>query len=174
MDSTALTACLKPAGGEFCPPLMWSCSCLSQSRCHLAILVCLSGVYSRNIKSQGTPSLNLWRKMKTVIQRLYFSRVLLSWFYSSFWGTRKEMSEPQIQSLPYVLITDISMWCIFFSSCAHCKTGKLKSTSMRSVSTQKLLWPPKDTNLTPKMDYLPLWQDKEFLCADKPMILHPT
>lgn len=71
-------------------PRVWSYFCLSQSCCHLALLTWFSGVYSRNIKSQGTPSLNLWRKMKTVIQRLYFSHVFLSWFYFSFWGTWKK------------------------------------------------------------------------------------
>jgi len=53
------------------------------------------------------------------------------------------MNKPQIQSLPYVLITDVLMWCVFSHPVFTIESGKLKSTSIRSVCTQKFCWPKK-------------------------------
>lgn len=137
----------------------------------VATLTCFSGVCSRKMKSQGTPSLNLWREWKQG------SRGFISPMF--FWADFISLSEEHERN--GWATNSISSWCsyhrhlnvvYFLSSCVYSKTGKLKST--RSVPTQNLLWPPKNKTLIQKMDYLLMWQDKELLCADKAMILHPA
>lgn len=53
------------------------------------------------------------------------------------------MNKLQIQSLPYVLTTDNSMWCGFFSPCVYYKKWKIEKDKYQICLYSKILLTPK-------------------------------
>lgn len=119
---------------QFSTCLMWTYFCIKNSADSYWSGFVEPTVEERN---HGAPALEILERKWKYRWKIIFSHMHFLSDFIPFSKEHGKMSKPQDQSLPYILITNITVWGSFSHFVFTAKSGKLKCTGIRSVCTQK-------------------------------------